>query len=186
MVDASPLVFTGPHPCQAVLSLKHTSLHSELSEHAVSLFHPCVPASGTCGECLVDGHDAVWGLKPLTPKTFLLSKKTTGPHPYSCEILVYLGTYQLEIIVWKRDSVLIPDCSSLARWPWAGHWSNLCRLWLHCFKWRIWQRISICRVLWPRGNVEWLKDQWTVSDASWVFSALEIYVYHVQGKTMLK
>ena len=36
-----------------------TSLHSELSEHAVSLFHPCVPVSGTCGECLVDGHDAV-------------------------------------------------------------------------------------------------------------------------------
>lgn len=146
MADASPLVFTGPHPCQAVLSLKRASLHSEPSEHAVSLFHPCVPASGTCGECLVDGHDALWGLKPLTPKTFLLSKKTTGPHPYSREILVYLSTYQLEIIVWKRDSVLIPDCSSLARWPWAGHWSNLCRLWLHCFKWRIWQRISICRV----------------------------------------
>ena len=39
---------------------------------------------------------------------------------------------------------------------------------------------------WPRGSVEWLKDERTVSDASRVFSALEVYVYHVQGKTMLK
>ena len=143
LCEMPPLIFHRPSTSVRLCCLWNMPpLHFELSEHTVSLFHLCVPVPGTCGECLVDGHGAVYGLKPLTSKTFLLSKKTTGPHPYSRKILVYLSTYQLEVIVWKRDSVLIPDCSSLARWPWAGHWNNFCRLWLHCFKWRIWQRGS--------------------------------------------
>lgn len=74
----------------------------------------------------VNCHDAVWVLKSLTSKTFLFKK--TSPHPYNCEVLVYLAPYQLEIIVvyCMRDSVLIPDCLSLARWPWAMCWNNFC------------------------------------------------------------
>lgn len=75
----------------------------------------------------VNCHDAVWVLKSLTSKTFLFKK--TSPHPYNCEVLVYLAPCQLEIIVvyCMRDSVLIPDCLSLARWPWSMCWNNFCR-----------------------------------------------------------
>ena len=225
------------------------ALYFKLFECTDYLFHLCTPVSGTCGECSVNGPDAVWVLKPLTSETFLLSEKTTSPHPYDYEVLVYLRIYQLEIIfffliyylfiififgcvgssslcegppqprragatphrgarashyrgpsccgaeapdaqaqqLWltgpaaprhagssqtrartraprigrqtpnhcatrealeiilcKRHSVLIPDCSSLARWPWAELWNNFCRLWLESFKWRIWHRLSPC------------------------------------------
>lgn len=120
------------------------ALYFKLFERKGYLFHLCTPVSGPCGEYSVNGPDAVWVLKSLTSEAFLLSEKTTSPHPYNYEVLVYLRIYQLEIILCKRDSVLIPDCSSLARWPWAELWNNFCRLWLESFKWRIWHRLSPC------------------------------------------
>ena len=68
----------------------------------------------------VQNFSAVWEDNRILPSAAMKSWFTWSP-------------INSKWLLCKRDSVLIPNCPSVARWPCARRWINFCRLWSWIF-----------------------------------------------------